>query len=300
MIYSNRLYFANNPIVINKKVTSVADSVEISISELLTGKFASVKLYPRDSRIIYDISYLISCFFEKSELKVNDFGVGWIALNQILKLSVNIDQNYNSRTFRENIQINAIRGGRKDDSINVYEAENRNLNITSKIPFWNGYPLINSQVRTVGGNQQVAIYNTAVIDLIQPLNIRSCNPIYLIFQNHLGGYSAWLFDDYEEEVKSSGTEKMSSGYDFERKKTTWKTTGNEISNKLTVRGKVDKKWFAIMEDLSISQDVYILEKNYFIKIINQGNGFSIPISKNVMEFSFSFEIPLAYENQKSW
>ena len=298
----NALYFVNNPIVVRREEPNTK-KVIINVTESKSGKTASVEVYPKSDNFEYDISYLLSSFYDNLEQNNQTFGV--LLQNQILDLTIRITYERTIGKLYETYYIKTIRGGFADDRINIYKTSDFDLSITDKIPIWAGKQIIYS--RTIDNFSSVIVQTPADESKLERMPTLGCNSIYIVFLNHLGGYSSWLFEDFDIRRKSDKTDLINDKFSTYIKK--YKTTGNKVDYSISVKSKVDKKWQPIMHSLAISPVVFVYDLPALQglgnisgqkRIINNGQNYTIPISKQVNEFNFTFDIPVANENKKTW
>lgn len=74
--------------------------------------------------------------------------------------------------------------------------------------------------------------------------------MYFKFKNSLGGYSYWLFENWNNEESNQNLGVL-KGWDG------LKDLGNEIDPAISVTSKIPKRFFPLIQDLIISEEIYI-------------------------------------------
>lgn len=301
-ILSKNAYFINNPIYVDFSVSS--DTQKVIITIFSDDKTSSFTAYPSpDNRIEYDVSEIIASFFKPSDYNPNegiyqeieDIKSVYFKFDIINKLS-------KGSTFTRSIKV--IRGGLHTDQVNIGFDNDINLNPSNDIPYWEGYPSIFS--RTGDDFDKIIIENLAVKQN-NWIKLKGCNNVYVIFQNHLGGYSAWVFEDYEIKRTSSDTEYLRT--QIKSKRQYYKTTGTKVNYQVNLISRVDSKYFPILNSLLTSQEIWVKDlpnmqgegkDPRFQKIVNSGQTQKILSGTQVEVFNFAFDFPTTIKNQKTW
>jgi len=304
-----KLYFVNNPIVIDLPVTNNTVSFSISVTNMGTGKILRTKLYanPNISTLQYDLSPIISALFKPTDANfANGVGAGVVIKNQIIDVSINIISNTNNGITRapKNYRIKALRGGEFNTDINIGFNEDINLNLTYNIPIWEGFPLVASATRNLSSvNMLTRVPN------YKNMPTKSCNGLYVMFQNIKGGYSAWLFSDYSIKTKTSNTDVIGLNYDIGNRKSKYKTIGVDASFEIDVFDRVDKEYYPYLFSLMASPDIWIynlnnpasgLDSNKWEQVINTGQSSNIKIEDHVTDFSIKLEYLSSINTKKTW
>lgn len=304
-----QLYFANNPIVIDLPIINNVVSFSISVTNMGTGKILRTKLYanPNISALQYDLSPIISALFKPTNANFSGgVGAGVVIDNQIIDVSINIITNTNNGFSRapENYRIKALRGGEFSTDINIGFNEDIHLSLTDRTPIWEGFPSVASTTRNLRSVNMVAIPPNYI-----NLPVKSCNGLYVMFQNIKGGYSAWLFSDYSIRTKTSNTDVISLDYNIGNRKAKYKTTGVDASFEIDVFDRVDKEYYPYLFSLMASPDVWIynlnnpatgLDSNKWEQVINTGQSSNIKIEDHVTDFSIKLEYLSSINTKKTW
>src|SRR5690554_4960958 len=218
-----KLYFANNPIVIDLPISNNVVSFSVSVTNMGTGKILRTKLYanPNVSTLQYDLSSIISSLFNPTAVDFNNGVAGAVIRNQIIDVSVLVATIYkvtSAEKFKKTYRFKALRGGDLNTDINIGFNSDFFLSLTEDFPVWEGFPLVASRVANLTYINMV----TAVSNYTN-LPVKSCNGLYVMFQNIKGGYSAWLFSDYSIKTKTSNTDVIGLNYDMGNRKSKYKT-----------------------------------------------------------------------------
>src|SRR5699024_27090 len=188
----NTLYFVNNQNDVRREEPNTK-KVIINVTESKSGKTASVEVYPKSDKFEYDISYLLSSFYDNLEQKNQTFGV--LLQNQILDFTIRITYERTTGKLYETYYIKTIRGGFADDRINIYKTSDFDLSITDKIPIWAGKQIIYS--RTIDNFSSVIVQTPADESKLERMPTLGCNSIYIVFFKSLGRLFLLAFDFFD-------------------------------------------------------------------------------------------------------
>lgn len=161
-----------------------------------------------------------------------------------------------------------IRGGMFNDEMNQRLSSNRFVTPTKIVPIFQGYPFanfwLNNEFKVQKLNQGViGFYPDLPIEYVRE---KTCNGKYIMFLNSLGGYSFWLFDNWEVEESSSSLGIINNGYNQ-------KDLGQNYNSGFKVVGKIPERFYPLMRDLIFSPDIWVFmkEENAWKKIYSDGN-----------------------------
>lgn len=160
-----------------------------------------------------------------------------------------------------------IRGGKYTDQMNLTLPANSVISPTETLPIFNSYPYayftLNSQFKVFKTN--ASSFETPNIQT-EIIREKTCNGKYLMFLNSLGGYSFWLFDNWEVEDSSSSLGIVNNGYNQ-------KDLGQNYNSGFKVVGKIPERFYPLMRDLIFSPDIWVFmkEENAWKKIYSDGN-----------------------------
>lgn len=302
-----KLYFANNPIVVDIPISGNARAISISVTNMDSGKNLKTKLYVgADAESLqYDLSPIISSLFNPTAANFNNGVAGTAIRSQIIDVSILIFLLFPDKAQLPTMyRIKALRGGEFSTDINIGFNEDIHLSLTDKTPIWEGFPLVASATRNLSSvNMLTRVPN------YKNMPTKSCNGLYVMFQNIKGGYSAWLFSDYSIKTKTSNTDVIGLNYDMGNRKAKYKTTGVDASFEIDVFDRVDKEYYPYLFSLMASPDVWIynlnnpatgLDSNKWEQVINTGQSSNIKIEDHVTDFSIKLEYLSSINTKKTW
>jgi hypothetical protein len=185
-----------------------------------------------------------------------------------------------------------IRGGKRtyDNNINLGNATN--LIVTDKIPVWSGLP-----VDYYYTNLQDGIVKTNIIpgELKDERTVKGCESIYVKFLNSLGGYSYWLFENYENE---EGNDNLGSIL----RQSSILDLGSEYNSDLELISKVPDRFIDLIKDLIVSKEIYLYnqETQAWMRILSNNNKIKTnPFDVNT-KVKLKFAIPTRYNPSLLW
>lgn len=302
-----KLYFANNPIVVDIPISGNARAISISVTNMDSGKNLKTKLYVgADAESLqYDLSPIISSLFNPTAANFNNGVAGTAIRSQIIDVSILIFLLFPDKVQLPTMyRIKALRGGEFSTDINIGFNEDIHLSLTDKTPIWEGFPLVASATRNLSSvNMLTRVPN------YKNMPTKSCNGLYVMFQNIKGGYSAWLFSDYSIKTKTSNTDVIGLNFDMGNRKSKYKTTGVDASFEIDVFDRVDKEYYPYLFSLMASPDIWIynlnnpatgLDSNKWEQVINTGQSSNIKIEDHVTDFSIKLEYLSSINTKKTW
>jgi len=272
----NNAYYLYNPIIV--KLNDVVSRITMGV--IMQGKTYYFDFYPNQNGIVtFDLSKIVLGLIPEIEslntLPAVSFG------NSVFnfKGAYSIVLRFRSTTVDQGIAKTFVLGGSKDYKKNVpVIANDLNLNLDK----WEGYTSYDFKL------EENIIKGHKIIETNQRKRVE-CDDIYLFFRNHKGGFSGYLFEDFD--IQESGKD---LGYYLTMDNII--DSGTEVKKELTVRTKAKRKHFEVMEDLAISKEIYILKNNDLTRIIG-GNKFTRNPKLSVTDVSFSFGIIINYNSQ---
>lgn len=298
------LYFADNPIIVRiENINPNVKYIEVAPSLIYSASIfdANLKLYLNNfNNFEYDISPIVKALFKTyphntDYTNLDPFVIpnNWINIkfyfNEVLKDGTSTSQILN-KTF--------IKGGKRVQDINQSWPINKPLIVTDDIPQWRAYPV---SYNYFNSERQMVKANLIPDNLRELRKVKGCDPVYIKFRNSVGGYSYWLFEglEVEDSHKSLGyTSTQSSFYDL----------GNEVKETLSVNSKVPKKYYALMQDLASSSEIYLYKNNsgliYLLESWERIKGINNKVSFNPYKANekvkLKFELIRKYNPSELW
>lgn len=261
-------YYIYNPIIV-----FIEDSGgDVLLTIKVQGEDYEFRFYPdRNDNITFDLSKLVLGLIPEIKTKKTiPFDIDG-AYKIDLVFAGNTDQQNFTRTF--------VVGGEKGYKKNVSVIKN-NLNLNYNK--WPDHPAYDFKLE----NSQIT--GSPIADINQRKRVK-CDDIYLLFRNHKGGFSGYLFEDFD--ITRGG---KNLGYYITMDNII--DSGTEVKGELTVRTKAKREHYQVMEDLSISREIYISEGNVLTRLVGS-NSFSNNPKLPVVDVMMSFEIIQNYDSQ---
>lgn len=144
-----------------------------------------------------------------------------------------------------------IRGGKRTYDSNQHLSTGNNLIVTNKIPVWGGYP---SDLYYTDATDGIKKSNVIPGSLKEERIVKGCDPKYVKFMNSLGGYSYWLFENWETKDRNSNLGDILRRQDI-------LDLGNESEESLTLISKVPNRFINLMKDLIVSKEIYVYDQS---------------------------------------
>lgn len=290
-------YYVNNPIWVTVDTSMDVDPtavVNLSITINATIVF-SAKYYPLNGLVYFDLSEIIKGFLPEPSHPTNPISGQPISLSTV-NATISLPGFNSTKTF--------FRGGEDSQRTNIQVPNEAVLSESEKIPVWTGYPYAKYYLNSSG-----ITYYTDILQVseIEQRKVATCNPVYLRFLNSKGGYSFWLFEDWELLKNSKTTsviERRTSDLDL----------GLETSHELNISTRVEERYLSTLRALLQSPDVYIyniqnilVESNpqfqqsfVWTKIYNGGGNMKWNSYDSVHEFDFKFDLRLKSNPTLIW
>lgn len=195
-----------------------------------------------------------------------------------------------------------IRGGLEAQTTNNSLGPTSILKESVKVPRWNGYEF---RIYKMENNKIIMEDNYPAADT-DNIPLVGCNPLYFRFANMIGGYSNWLFENWEV-IKSTEKTKVI------RRREKDISTGHKSSYKLTVEGRVDRRYFKLMRALVQSPEVAVYglsakmdDVSGFVKassweqVWNRSNSSPIDSLQKLENVKFEFDYLLKLKTETIW
>lgn len=304
---SSDRYLFNNPIWITATNLGLgAASLTCTIERTdVSGIAVTSRFFIYDDSVDFDISEYIKgmcdypAYPDGVILSGDSIETNYYNFNIILS-AVN---SQGQSTASLNLNKTFIRGGLENQQNNVTLPNGTILKESVKIPVWNGY-----EARIYKLENNAIIMTTAIPTAsIENMVIKSCNPLYFRFVNMLGGYSYWLFENWDFVKKSEATKVIDRrGQDI--------STGNKSSYSLNVSGRVDRRYFKVMRAMIQSPEIAVLNLSNKVnevsgfgfvaenweQVWSNGNTSSINALQKVNQVKLKFDYISTMQTQTIW
>lgn len=265
-------YLINNPIMISVSGTEQISRMEVLMLNLQNGKSTRLpNLFPEPSnqKVEFRLDKAVKGLFTEPvhNTDYTMFSVQTLTNNtNAISLTFTITYLSGLKDIKHLIRT-FIRGGKYNDLNNQNIPSNSILNVTETLPRFSGYPfafyVLNNNFKVQKYNLQTPLAPDVPVEIIRE---KSCNGKYLKFLNSLGGYSYWLFDNYEDEDTSSNLGIVNNGFNK-------KDLGSSYQNSFKVFGKIPERFYPMMRDLILSPEIYEWQKvtQTWKRIYSDGN-----------------------------
>lgn len=292
------LYYANNPIFITfEGINSQTNYIEIfpTTSGPQTSSIKPQRLYVfSQNKITIDISQTVKMLFPDIPHNTDYTTLTpFIVMNNWKRITLVIKEVLNDGTVNNlpGITKTFLRGGNRTYLSNQRTAVKVPLVPTDTIPQWGGYPIDWYSFSTLKVMEKS---NVIPITYKELRKIKGCDPLYIKFLNSKGGYSYWLFENWESENKSKNLGVIEDTY-------TLKDLGNESEATITVISKVPKRYIPLMVDLSDSQEIYIYKgSTIWERVISNNNKVSQNKFNTNEKVKMSFDVVNRYNPSLIW
>src|SRR5690606_34253914 len=167
---------------------------------------------------------------------------------------------------------------------------------------WQGFQ---SAKYTLNESNQVVFTNILNNEEIERRKVVTCNPAFLRFLNTKGGYSYWLFEEWEMKKKTTKTERIERvGNPFD--------LGLKSTHELSLNTRVEERYIATLDALLQSPEVWAyrvsdtfftkgnLEKGVWTRIYNNGGDIKWNAFERVNEYSFEFDLLFKQNPELKW
>lgn len=282
-------YLINNPIILQVYSENIV-RLEIIFYNEQNGKSVTIpNLYPEpiNQKVIFSIDKIVKGLFTLPNHNDVYQSTTPIYLPEntnriIITLTAHI---VGGAQEVETITKTFIRGGRYNDLTNQSTPSNRIITPTEIMPIFAGYPSsiywLDQNCKVQKLNQSTGFYpNYSKTEYVRE---KSCNGKYLAFLNSLGGYSYWLFDNFEEETNSANLGIVNNGFNR-------KDLGATYENSFKVFGKIQDRFYPLMRDLILSPDIWEWQKETqtWKKIYSDGNKWVRNGAKSSYKIDYKF------------
>lgn len=267
----NNGYYINNPIVL-EIYHPLLLRVEASILNQSNGKSAALpNLYADlpEYKVKFAIHNVVKGLFDLPAHNEDYTSSSPLIMpSNSNKFSINLRAyTIEGDTDEIGYQKTFIRGGNYNDESNQWVAANTVISPTPTVPIFPGNPYafytLNAQHKVYKINSSSIVLPNIQTEIIRE---KSCDGKYMAFLNSKGGYSYWMFDNWEEEHAAASLGVVSNGFNN-------RDLGQSYSGSFKVIGKIPKRFYALMRDLIFSPDIWLWEKDLqsWKKVYSDGN-----------------------------
>jgi len=299
---NNNRYLVNNPIWVD--ITGAGAKVQLNFTSLAEelANYNVFTYYTFGGGTQIDVSEIVKALFPEPNHPtglINGQVVPGNAINQTLTFTSGSSSSSFPKTF--------IRGGNDTMSTNQFLQANSVLKESEKIPVWQGYPSAKYQLNS---NNQVVFYNILANAEIDRRKVVTCEPVFLRFRNSRGGYSFWLFEEWEMSEKTKQTERIDRrGNPLD--------LGLDTEWELSTKTRVEREYNATLSALLKSPEVYaynlgdVLNSRgsgdagskitaQWTRIYNNGGSMKWNPYEQMNEYSFKFDLLFKNKTTLTW
>lgn len=140
-----------------------------------------------------------------------------------------------------------IRGGDATMGSNLTLTANAVLKESAKIPVWE---VFQSSKYYLNENNRIVYTNILSNEEIERMSVVNCNPLFLRFLNTRGGYSFWLFEEWEVNEKSKKTDRI-------KRRGNPLDLGLEMEYELETTTRVNREYNATLSALLKSPEIHV-------------------------------------------
>lgn len=259
-------FLINNDIILEINAVEPVDFYRISFSNLSNQKSTlPFIVYPIDNKCTVNIAPIVKSLFSNVTESNQNFII--------------IEIQGGGQTT--SVVKNFIRGGKRNQLTNQTVPSNSVLRSSVRLPIWDGYQTMEY---FADGNGLIKTRTIDEVPLVQKeyKRVKSCDPLYIRFLNSKGGYSNWLFEDWEEQQNSKGL----GGYNGVLK---MQDLGSETDFSIVAKYKVDAEYIVILQDLIDSPEIYANINGLTERLLNDKNNLSLNKATKVYSGSFNFK-----------
>src|SRR5690606_29821850 len=149
----------------------------------------SSKYYTYNSLVSFDLSEIVKGLLPEPNHPNNILSGSEITTNSVT-LTISLPSYNQTKTF--------YRGGILSNSSNVQVPANAVLSESEKIPVWTGYPSAKYYLNNAG---RIIYANIFSVSEIENRKVINCDSLFFRFLNSKGGYSFWLFEQWDVKDK---------------------------------------------------------------------------------------------------
>lgn len=271
-------YYLYNPIWVD--VSGLQHRLQLII--INQGVSYSFTLQPIATSVRFDLSSMIQGVTNNISDKtgfINYTGVNWVvdgAYNVDIKMADAQDAGYQGTytTLNKTFVIGGVSG--YESNVVVGNSLSISNNKWSSLPSFD-FKLTNN---VITGTPIQAINRRKRLD---------CTNAYIMFRNRLGGFSSYLFEDFNITEKGKDL-----GYYITDNNII--DSGTELTKEINLRTKLVRQDYLLARNLISSQEVYLFESNKLTRLVG-ANTIGINDKLNVQDFEVSFNVPINYNSQ---
>lgn len=257
-------YLSDNPIFVElSDFETPTKVIEVRVKNLSTQINSSpLRYYLFDESITIDIAPLVKAMMQEPNLFAPYVQQSIGTVQRLQRNYVHLEFSFIEYTDPVHI-VNLekrtktfIRGGKRTYQSNQKTNFGAILSPTEIIPIWPGFPKAYYYIGQVTNHptQYTGIVYNSIIpqERTKTLKVKTCDSQYVVFLNSLGGYSHWLFENWETEESSDnigsilGTRSITD-------------LGNEYEKSIVLISKVPKQFLPLMKDLIVSKEIYLYD-----------------------------------------
>lgn len=260
-------YYLYNPIWVD--INEITETLNFSVT--VQGRTFPFKMTAHNGNVNFDLAKVINGVIREIENKKSIVytGTSWVVDGAYVAV-LNFGEQTLQKTF--------VLGGVKENASNVYVSGSLYLSNNK----WENIPSFTfSLVDNV-------ITGIPVVEANRRLRV-NCDYAALIFRNIKGGFETFVFEDFDVNSKAKDL-----GYYFNGKEVV--DSGTETAKKITLRTKLKREDYPIIESLIDSKEVYRFLDNKLIRLVG-GNEVSINNKLKTQDFEIEFDIPITYSQQ---
>ena len=294
-------YLINNPIWVD--ITDAGQKVVMSFTSLQAqiGNYPIFTFYTFNGNVSFDISEIIKGLMPEPNHPQTAIA------GQIIPGNVTT-QNITFQSDGDSVTLNKafIRGGNASMGVNLNLPQLAQLKESPKIPVWQGYP---SAKYTLNANNVVVFSNILTNSEIDRRKVVTCEPVFLRFLNTRGGYSFWMFEQWEINEKSKPTQHI-------KRRGNPLDLGMEMGWELSLNSRVEREYNATLSALMKSPEVHIYRIENILnsrgqsisassfgswtRIYPSGNSMNWNAHEEINEYDFKFDLLLKEKPTLIW
>lgn len=286
------LYYSDNPIIVDfNNLSSDIKYIEISVNNPIIAFTEPIRLYTDNlPRIRYNISTLIKSQFQDYPINTDYETLTPFEIPNNYR-NINLTFTFfGNTTSTQIINKTFVRGGVREQGTNKHTQNNFILSPTDRLPQFGTYPVA---YYFFNPSKKLIKHNVLPDFKREELKVKGCDPIYFKFKNSLGGYSYWLFEDFIESRSNTNLPYIQTNEGFD-------DLGNYEDISLEVISKVPKRYFPLIQDLVISNEVYIYKDLEWEQVKNSKNNIKQNLSNQTEKVKLKFDRILNYNPSELW
>lgn len=265
-------YYVLNPILV--ECEGVSGKVDLELT--LAGRTFKFKFNNYNGTVAFDLAQIVRGIIPnvKNKIRIEDLkdaNQQSTTVDGCYKITMNIRDAISNYTFVKYY----ILGGSLDLDWN--KPVPRNLSLTNY--YWEGFP----NWMSIFADGEIKNVNLSVNSNLLRLKPRvNCNNAFLVFRNDKGGFSYYLFEDFNISESSKDL-----GYYVNRRNV--KDSGTETTPSLHVRGKIKREFYETISHLSRSAEIYLYKEteNKYQRLVGANEvNFNQKNQSEIVELSF--------------